>query len=192
MIIKIHHNKKYGLMISGGIDSAVLLSYIADNFPKINLQCFTIPKHDGASLYVDNIITEINARFGTEFHKTIFVGDPNVYHRLQSTIAITEIFQKYEIDFLLNALNTNPAELANLSNAPQRTKKVTHPKMVFPFIHFTKDKILEIMFANKYNFLMGITHSCTEMQLSRCNQCWQCRERAWAFQQVNQLDIGKL
>ena len=191
-MLNINFESKYGLMLSGGIDSAILLSYIADKFPKINLQCFTIPKHDGASLYADNLIKRINDRFGTEFGPTIFVGNPNVHHRLQSTTAIYDIFDRYDVDWLFNALNTNPIELDNLPGAPKRDKKSTNHKMLFPFVDLTKDKILEIMFLNSYDFLIEITHSCTEMKLTRCNLCWQCKERAWAFKQLNKVDIGKL
>jgi len=190
-MLHIDYELSYGLMLSGGIDSAILLSYMADKYPKINLQCFTIPKHDGASLYADTVIKKVNERFGTKFNSTIFVGNPDAHHRLQSTTAINDIFDRYKIDWLFNALNTNPTELDNLPGAPQRDKASTNPKMIFPFVDLTKDKILEIMFNNSYDFLMEITHSCTEMQLTRCNKCWQCKERAWAFGHINKLDKGK-
>ena len=44
---------RYGIMLSGGLDSAVLLYLILDESPTINIQPFTIPKHDGALLYIE-------------------------------------------------------------------------------------------------------------------------------------------
>ena len=48
MLIHTQTDKQYGLLLSGGIDSAVLLYLLIKENPRINLQPFTIPKTDGA------------------------------------------------------------------------------------------------------------------------------------------------
>lgn len=188
---RIDLNKKYGLMLSGGLDSAILLGYLLQVNSKINIQCFTIPKHDGAALYANNIISFFNNRFKTEIKNTEFVGDPDVFHRLQSTIAVKEIFEKFEIDILLNALNRIPEEL-NSPSAPLRNKKSDHPKILLPFVDYLKTDIIQLAFDIGLEELFRITHSCTEEKLTRCNQCWQCKERAWAFSKLNKIDTGKV
>jgi len=189
--LKIDENKKYGLMLSGGIDSAILLACLLKENAKINLQCFTIPKHDGAALYANNIIHFLNQKFFAKIPDTIFVGDPNVFHRLQSGVAIREIFERFEIDFLFNALNRVPEELMGPS-APLRNKKSDHPKLLLPFIDYLKTDILQLAFDMEWEDLFQITHSCTEEKLVRCNKCWQCNERAWAFNKLNKIDTGKI
>ena len=182
--------KKYGIMLSGGLDSAVLLGLILKHYPKINIIPFTIPKHDGAKLYASDIVSHLNSKYGTTVPSPIYVGDPNVYHRQQSTTAVIEIFNKHFPDFLFNALNRIPDELANLNGAPQRDKESANPKIILPFAHMLKTEILELMYANDLEDLVELTHSCTERQMTRCGQCWQCTERAWAFAQLNKLDKG--
>jgi 7-cyano-7-deazaguanine synthase in queuosine biosynthesis len=55
-----------------------------------------------------------------------------------------------------------------------------------------KDEIIQIMFDEQQEELMNITHSCTEQKNGRCGKCWQCTERAWAFDKLGKTDTGTL
>ena len=190
MLIKTDNTKHYGILLSGGLDSAILLYLLIKVNPTINIQPFTIAKADGAYLYADPIIEHFNRKFGITIPKTIVVGDPTVYHRLQSTTAVKEIFDKHPVDTLFIGINQNPPELSLLPGAPNRDTRSTDPRIVFPFVDLHKDSILEFMYANNQEDLVDITHSCTEQQYGRCNKCWQCTERAWAFAQLGKVDTG--
>lgn len=192
MLINTQSNKRYGLLLSGGIDSAVLLYLLVKSNPSINLQPFTIPKTDGAYLYADPIINHINQKFSLTIPNTTQVGNPTVHHRLQSTTAIQDIFKKYPVDYLFIGINQNPPELNLLPGAPKRDTKSNDPRIVFPFVNLYKHNILEFMYSNNQTDLVDLTHSCTEQQYGRCNKCWQCTERAWAFKQLDKLDTGQL
>ena len=192
MLIETLPDKKYGVMLSGGLDSAILLYLLIKSNPEIKLQPFTIAKADGAALYANPIVDHMNSKFGLNIPHTIIVGDPTAYHRLQSTTAIIDIFNNHPVDYLYNALNTNPPELADRPGAPQRTKKSNDPKVILPFVNFYKDKILEIMYEEGQEDLIDINHTCTEQQHGRCSKCWQCQERMWAFKQLNKVDTGVL
>jgi hypothetical protein len=182
----------YGILLSGGIDSAILLYLLIKENLNIQIQPFTIAKTDGAYLYADPIIDHFNKKFNLMIPKTIVVGDPTVYHRLQSTTAVKEIFEKYPVDYLYIGLNRNPPELANLPGAPVRDTKSTNPQIILPFVDLYKHNILEFMYDDNQEDLIDITHSCTEQSVGRCNQCWQCTERAWAFEKLNKIDTGTL
>lgn len=190
MKIDIDIRLKYGILLSGGLDSSVLLYLIIKNSPNINIQPFTIPKHDGAILYADPVIEHFNKKFNLLIPRTIPVGDPNTHHRLQSKTATKEIFEKYKVDKLFIAINQNPPELSSLPGAPQRDKKSNNPKILFPFVDLYKDEILRIMIEEKQEDLADITHSCTERSIGRCTVCWQCTERSWAFSKIGILDTG--
>ena len=181
MLIQTEPDKKYGIMLSGGLDSAVLFYLLVKSNPKINLQPFTIAKTDGAALYADPIINYINTKFDLNIPHTIIVGDPTVYHRLQSSTAVKEIFKKYTVDYLYIGINTNPPALNDHPGAPVRATRSDTPTIIFPFVDYYKDKILEIMYSEGQEELIDITHTCTEQRHGRCNQCWQCQERMWAF-----------
>jgi len=187
MLIETQTDKRYGLLLSGGIDSAILLYLLIKVNPEINIQPFTIAKTDGAYLYADPIIDHFNQKFNLSIPKTIVVGDPTVYHRQQSATAVQEIFDKHPVDYLFIGINQNPPELTDLPGAPKRDTKSTDPRIIFPFVDLYKHNILGFMYNNQQEDLIDITHSCTEQQIGRC---WQCQERAWAFKQLNQIDTG--
>lgn len=190
IILDVDISKKYGIMLSGGLDSAVLLYLIIKEFPEIDIQPFTIPKSDGAILYSIPLIKHFNKKFNLKIPDAIAVGDPTVYHRLQSIVAVKEIFRNYNIDFLFIALNQNPPELDNLPGAPNRTKKADNSKILLPFVNLLKTHIVDLIFEYDQQDLIGITHSCTEQKEGRCNKCWQCIERAWAFSILKKEDTG--
>jgi hypothetical protein len=185
MNLNIVADKSYGIMLSGGIDSAILLYLIVSQQPNVNIQPFTIDKIDGAALYVNKIIDHFNQKFQLAIPYTIYVGDPTAHHRLQSKTAVIDIFNRYPIDYLFIGINQNPPELNHLPGAPQRDTKSDNPRIVFPFVNLLKTDILKIMLDERQNDLIDITHSCTEQTIGKCDKCWQCTERAWAFAQLN-------
>ena len=185
-------NANYGILLSGGIDSAILLALLIKENPEIKIQPFTISKTDGAALYADPVINHINKKFNTSVPATIFVGDPTAHHRAQSTTAVLDIFRNYSVDYLFNGINQNPPELDKLPGAPLRDKRSTSPRILLPFVNMYKTDILKIMYDNNFTDLIDITHSCTEQRIGRCCVCWQCTERAWSFNKINKLDTGTL
>jgi hypothetical protein len=192
MLLTTDNTTNYGILLSGGLDSAVLLYLLVSVNSEIRIQPFTIAKTDGAYLYADPVIEHFNRKFNLSIPRTIVVGDPTVYHRLQSTTAVKDIFEKHPVDYLYIGINQNPAELADLNGAPKRATKSNDSRIILPFVDLYKHNILEFMYDANQEDLVDITHSCTEQQQGRCNQCWQCTERAWAFKQLDKQDTGQL
>jgi tRNA(Ile)-lysidine synthase TilS/MesJ len=192
MIPPIDLDKKYGIMLSGGLDSAVLLYLLIRQEPKIQLQPFTIDKTDGASCYANPIVKHFNKKFNLSIPETIYVGDSRAHHRVQSTTAVIDIFNNYLVNRLFIGINQNPPELDHLPGAPQRDKKSNDPRIIFPFVDLYKTDIIEMMFKHNQQDLIYITHSCTEQSIGRCNRCWQCTERSWSFSKLGQEDNGLL
>jgi 3'-phosphoadenosine 5'-phosphosulfate sulfotransferase (PAPS reductase)/FAD synthetase len=190
MHIETQLDKKYGILLSGGLDSAILLYLLIKQNPKIQIQPFTIDKLDGAALYADPVVEHFNKKFGLTIPKTILVGNKTVHHRMQSTTAVVDIFSNYTVDYLFIGINKNPPELDQLPAAPRRDTRSPHRKIIFPFVDLYKDQILQFMFDNDQADLVDITHTCTEQQQGRCGVCWQCTERQWAFDKLNKIDTG--
>jgi hypothetical protein len=190
MNLTLEENLSNGILLSGGIDSAVLLYLLIKNNKHLKIQPFTIPKKDGAYLYADPIIDFYNKKFNLDIPKTIKVGDPEAHHSQQNISAVKDIFKNHQIDKIFIAINVIPETLKNYPGAPNRTKESNDFRIVFPFINLTKDIILSILFKNNLEDLIPLTHSCTEQKTGRCNVCWQCKEREWAFNQINELDTG--
>jgi hypothetical protein len=193
MIIETDTQTRYGILLSGGIDSAILLYLLVKINPKINIQPFTIPKKDGAAIYSLPIIKHFNKKFNLNIPHPILVGDISVHHRQMSRTAVEDIFSKNIIDLLYNAVNKTPYGDLNEDNdprAPKRDKTSPSPKIILPFVDMYKTEILQIMYDNNQEDLIDITHTCTDMSIGRCNICWQCQERIWAFKELGKIDTG--
>lgn len=188
--IEIDPMLNYGILLSGGLDSALLLFLLIKSELNIKIQPFTIPKFDGSVLYANPIIEHFNKNFDVNIPRTIVVGDPTGHHSLLNKIATRQIFSNYKIDILFNALNKVPNELMLDNSYPRRPSSSTDKKVVLPFIELFKTHIVDFMFEYEQQELMKLTHSCTEERFRRCKVCWQCKEREWAFSQLGQIDQG--
>jgi 7-cyano-7-deazaguanine synthase in queuosine biosynthesis len=185
--------RRYGIMLSGGFDSAVLLDMMIENGYANNLQPFTIPKVDGSHVHATNVINHYNQKYNISLPPTINVGDITVYHRQMSTTAWHDINDNHrdKCDVLFNALNQVHPEVAD-GRHPDRTRSEPNDRIKLPFVDLYKTHIVDFMFERKLEAIMPITHSCTERPDTRCNVCWQCGERAWAFTKLNQVDTGTI
>jgi len=194
IVVKIQQNKKYGIMLSGGLDSAMLLYLILLENKFCNIQPYSIPKHDGSHKYVQGILEYFNTEFDIELPKPIIVGNPAVHHSQQSRVAITELFLKYPVDYLFIGLNQNPPEPWVDPNweRPNRLSKSPSVRIILPFIELYKTHIVDLIFQFDQKYLVNLTHTCTEQPVGRCKQCFQCNERSWAFEQLVQTDTGIL
>jgi len=178
----IHTSTRVGIMLSGGMDSALLLYLLAKNLDSA-IYPFTIPKTDGAARYVNSIVDWINIKLNKTIYQPQLVGNPNLHHTQIVNSAMKEIDSKYDILFF--AGNTYPETI--LPNGPVRVKR-TNPKHVQPFFDLYKTDILQGYIDNHIMDLLLLTHTCTEQQIGRCTTCWQCKERQWAFEQLCIID----
>lgn len=182
---------KYGALVSGGLDSAVMLTLLVKLNPGIDIQPFSMNKVDESYKFVNPLIDHINYHLGTSIKHTILVGDPNLEHNQHGKFCTEYIINTYpEIAYIYNGVTKNPEELKNYNGAPKRAKSRDHIKVMMPFVHSTKDLVVDLMFEYGVEWLSDITHSCTRMKINRCGVCFQCQERKLAYILNNKIDTG--
>lgn len=190
--LDIDESKKYGILLSGGIDSAILLYLLLKTSPSINLRTYTVAKTDGALEHSNRIVEHFNKKFTANIPAPGVVGDPTLHHSMQVVSAVHAAYKKGVTHRLFIGTNQNPPELAGLVGAPNRPIGSPSKYVLLPFIDLYKSHILDFMYQFNQEDLVNITHSCTEQPVGRCNSCWHCSERTWAFRQLNKIDTGKL
>ena len=193
IIIDTQQPVKYGVMLSGGLDSAVLLYLMLKDCPTADIQPFYIAKHDGSHIYISGIISYLEKLFQIKLPKPVKVGTPNIPHTIINQTGIKEVLIKYpEIKYLYIGINQNPPQPWGNPNwvFPVRPTENNHPRLVMPFMMLYKTHIVDILLQENQQELLRLTHTCTEQTQGRCGICFQCGERAWALEQFGVQDLS--
>ena len=131
----------------------------------------------------------VEEKYKVKLTEPIFVGDINVAHNLQGTSAVNEIRDKHRfIDYTFFGSNKIPPVIIE-GLAPKRIG-IEEKDLIFPFYHLYKTDIIQLAETYQLTELYNLTQTCTENHIQRCNMCWQCKERLWAFKQLNINDTG--
>ena len=177
----IPRDKKVGVLVSGGWDSAVLWCMAKRICIERGQECvpFTVPKIDGAEHYANLVLETVNS--------SDYV-----------TSGAWEILETGKAEYLLNAKNAYPPNMQEmlpdfpLPNDRYETPEEHKQYVGHPFATWTKAQTIELAFQiGIANIIMPITHSCTEQNRGRCNNCWWCKEREWGFNQIKKIDTGE-
>ena len=194
-------NKKIAVLVSGGWDSAVLWYLVKSVCMERNQECnpFTVPKLDGAEHYANLVLEWSSNRLGHALTKTTIVGDISSDNQSDYvTSGGYEIWNEGLAEHLFSAVNKYPPNQRSLMPEgyplpnDRFVKTEEHAHLSQPFADLTKDKIIQLGFdLGIANEIAPITHSCTELDRGRCNNCWWCKEREWAFKEIGQEDIGE-
>jgi 7-cyano-7-deazaguanine synthase in queuosine biosynthesis len=188
------NNKKYAVMLSGGLDSSTLCCLLVENIQQkkldIELQPFSIPKKDESHLRVKRILDFVNERYGVRLADPILVGDPTLYHAEIGRSAVIDIHENYpQYHAIIFGSNRVPDIRFNDRDGPRRYPQETE-YIRQPFLTMLKPEILDLVESHGLQKLYELSHSCTDLTNTRCNRCWQCGERAWAFKERGLVDTG--
>ena len=202
--LNIEENRRYGMMLSGGIDSGILLYLLLKAHGELgwkpNIQPFVMLKKNEMVQSSAAMVNYINTQFPYDLPQPIEVGNPDIHHRDQGEAAWREISRKYPaIDYVFYASNATPTwdysrwpkdAQGNPIGRPERSKG--EGGMVWlPFLHLYKFHTVDLVFEHNQEEMFRLARSCTQhISGPRCGKCFHCRERAWGFACVSRDDPG--
>ena len=183
------NKRKTGIFCSGGFDSTLLLflclRIIKEENLDTDLQVFTVPRHDDSIVHAQRIVDYMNRNF--KYTLSIrAVGDPDLEHAKQVSSGLRPALEYCEQ--ILLGDTTNPDEVPN---GPVRVRSTTD-LYIQPFIDYTKHSTVALAAEIGFIDCQILSHTCTESKTVRCGRCWQCRERAWAFDANDYVDVGSM
>jgi len=177
-IVTINPASKVGICMSGGVDSYVLYHLLKK---QTNPLVFNIYRNDGhdnsnhlSKLIDDDIIV-------------IPQLSENSLHRING--GFDYIMDNYDIDELYGGANQVPPlhqfPEFNTPAMPTRYFNLKYRKIVVPFNSLYKYHILDL--ADRNNIDLTMTYSCLRNMPPQpeCGECWQCKEKKWAYEQKN-------
>lgn len=184
--------KRIGVMFSGGIDSTLILSLLclAQKRDDFEITAFTVENSQNYQIHCRAILS-------LPFFKSVLYTD-NISNgaRFDGVIkqGIKSVLDKDNIDLVFTGVNSNPP--VPMSGAPIRfsAEQINSiPKLRCPFVEVTKDWIIETYYQvpeiAALN-LLPLTHSCTAQSLGECGNCFQCKEKTWAFSKIGREYIN--
>lgn len=186
-----------GLYFSGGIDStALLLLIIAElkNIEKINsipVHCFSVVKKDYATTITPKILSIIQNRFQVYINHINFIEN---YDNKKESIHIQTLlrnFVSHRNTFHFVAINRMPSDsLVKFKNKLNVDYGYNKNKVFYysPFLFLHKPQILDIFYKLNCEDLIPYTYSCTMNEITPCQNCYACEERAWGFTMLNKID----
>ena len=206
--LTIPENRSIGIMLSSGADSAILLYLMClellhtgrsvDEIKYI----FTVPKTDGAELHSAGIVDWINQKLDINLPQPIIFGAENVqdlHHSIQISESVRAVFDKYDptyqdLHVFLADQRAVPQPWpfeSDIAVNPFRVSENPYPQIIsLPFNDLYKSHTIDLHFMFETEPLLELSHSCTQLSAGRCNKCYHCHERQWAFDQLGKIDPG--
>jgi hypothetical protein len=185
--------KRIGVMLSGGADSALLLYMIAKEQFLHNADHdiipLTIARSDGAVLYSPGIVNYVNKFFGMNIPQPVQIGKPDLPHKDVVRLGVVAAFAKHKLDYVYLGETQLPPDPV-LGVYPVRSQQSPHQQVILPFVGLYKTHVIDMYYTLRQEELLKLTHSCTERTIWRCDECFNCSERAWAFNKLNRTDPG--
>ncbi len=181
---------KIGVFVSGGIDSALLyyLLNLENLDKKHQIVPFSIMRKEGSKYFSHLVVAHINEELKLPLVKPIIVGKPNLPEDQQVKSGVMEVFQKGFDLVYVGVIEQLPIHMVGWQPIPAAETE----KFKTPLVKLNKSHIIDLVKKLKQESLFAITHSCSSLELGRCNSCNGCNERSWAFKQLNLEDPGKL
>lgn len=199
--INLDTEKRTGVLVSGGLDSAILLFLLLKEIKDFNLDVdltvYNVPNvNDGAMVYSKQVVDYLEKHFETKINlKNVGSGSASPLQLITSPAKL--LLETGEIDVLYSGQNQFPEEAKTwqaYKNAQGLFKRKSpyapeSNQAKFPFIRLHKHHILEIY--RQYDILdfASITHSCTTKVQGKCMECLWCKERTWAFTKLGLEDL---
>jgi hypothetical protein len=193
------NKKRIGVMLSGGADSAILLYLLALERKMSNstqeLVPLTVPRDDGAWDYVKPIVDKVNALLDINLPDPVQVGNPTLHHSEQTHSGERDGRTKYGVDHIFYGSQQHPP-VPMPGEYPARPDRIEYLNnkgevaTTCPFAFIDKRHTLDLYDIFQVWPLIEITHSCTAMTKGRCGECYNCKERQWALDDLGFTDPG--
>lgn len=186
MITVINNLKSAALLFSGGVDSTLMYYlYLTQTDTKLDLYVVNRtnnPINRAFTLY--NTLSQQWNDTRTTLTK-IDIPDMQTYDQVPYVCNILK--DKY--DNIIFSGNQYPDDN---SIRPKFAKSMIqmswineHSYIVAPLMEYNKSDIIAAYYYYGIEDVLPLTHSCGSPQQEPCRECFNCKERAWAYNKIN-------
>jgi hypothetical protein len=180
------------MFISGGMDSAILYYLLLKaNSQMGNIHTvipFTVDRTEGSRYFSRPVIAHVHSQFNIPYKEPHVVGDPSLPGHLQVMSGATSVMHMGFDSIYGGVIAQLPEHIIGYDPAPTGDSKI----IKLPFKDLTKGYIIDLIVRNQQEALFYLTHSCSILEIGKCNSCNGCNERNWGFAQCGLVDPGTI
>jgi hypothetical protein len=185
---------KLGVLVSGGIDSAILYylllleNQLRGNIHKI--LPISIIRKEGSKYLSSVVVGHVNQHFQIPFAEPQIVGDNTLPEEEQVKSGVIQALDEGFDLVYAGVIEQLPQHMINWQPIPSKETA----RFKTPFANVNKSHIIDMVRKLNQDALFYITHSCSDdrFQVGRCNRCNGCAERSWGFSQLGLTDPGTI
>jgi len=202
-------NKTIALSMSGGVDSTMLCFLMAKSIRRNSLNS-TIQPYNGFDSWAPNDSQKLPSiiQYIKEKFPTVKINDPlmirfntngDQINDKNSYIQpfIENLIENKTVDIVMNGISKGPSIPVQKTfgeSLPFKRRPGKHlwdeveraDSLTSPFKSIDKRFIVQCYKDFKCEDLLDLTHSCTHPVKQSCGECWWCKERKWAINEVFQ------
>lgn len=188
---------KIAVFVSGGLDSAIMYYLILKANKAMNnlheIVPYVIHRSDGSKYYSKLVVAHIQSQFDCNLSNLIVVGDPTLPGDMQVRSGALSAYLKGCQKIYVGVIKQLEEHIVGEVLFDIESAERDYPGVLnVPFKNTTKDEIIQLIVDNNQQPLFYITHSCSILEVGRCNSCNGCNERSWGFNQLGILDPGTI
>lgn len=174
---------RIGVLVSGGIDSALLYYLLLlENLNlenKFTITPYTILRKEGSRYYAQPVINFINKKFNLPFTGLNIVGDNTLDEAMQVFSGMREILSHNDFVYV-GAIAARPEHLMGWA----KWDPIETFREKYPFAKLEKSHIMDLIFQLNLEMLLTLTHSCAVNEKQPCLKCNGCLERQWGLETI--------
>lgn len=180
----LHENNNIGVLVSGGLDSAILYYLLTklniENNNIFNIVPYTILRREGSRKYALPIINYVQKKFNLPITDLNVVGDNTLPEIRQVDSGINDVFDKGS-DFIYVGIISARDE--HRINWPKYKFAETTRKK-YPLLNLEKSHVVDLYIQYNLLDLLEMTYSCAVDELNACGSCNGCNERNWGLKEM--------
>ena len=179
-MINLNSTGRVALLFSGGVESTLLLYLLLEKNSFDSLTVFLIDRFNNPIARALNVYNSVKERLANTTSQLKILKIPVLEQSEEIRYVVKSI--ESEFDNIIIGLNKYPPDLSIRPVVQERF--LEKDKINFPLKYFDKKEIIQKFFEIGIEELLPITHSCGMNGNVPCGECFNCKERRWAYKEL--------
>lgn len=182
--------KNPAILFSGGVDSTLV--YLLYAKQKMNIPLYIIDRHNNPIVRAKSLHDKIFKFYGYKFPLNVMTI-PEMESYKQMKYISYELLKTY--DTIIYSVNKYPDDEEIRPKYAQSMVDVKRLRqetfLEIPLIEYDKSQIIQSYYDNDWQDILEFTHSCGNNSEVPCGNCFNCKERIWAYKKLSiSLNLG--